>query len=128
MEFGVYTLGQYLKGSVRNISVPDKSLLSICSHVELDPDTPFGETTQKERDLSLAWLYVWIAGSPTQSGGYTEEDADWRSTTDSERMSAAVLKNYLDMANAIFEKYGLETISTKRWSMVGHGMRNPRKY
>lgn len=128
MDFGVYTLGQYIRGSVRNITVPDNSLMSICSNVELDPDTPFMDTTLKDRELSLAWLYVWIAGSPTQSGGYTEEDADWRSSENGERMSASVLKNYLAMANKIFEKYGLDTISTNKWGFVGSGFHNIRKY
>lgn len=122
------TIEQYIKGKVRNIEVPDNALASICADAEVSPQATFSDTTQKQRDLCLAWLYVWIAGSPTQSGGYTEEDADWKSSENGERMSASVLKNYLAMANKIFEKYGLDAISTGYWGMVGRGIRNVRRY
>ena len=123
------TISDYLKGKVRNINIPDDTLRSVCFDAGIsDPSQPIFSATEKERDLSLAWLYVWIAGSPTQSGGYTERDADWQSSENGERMSASVLKNYLSLANKIFEKYGLETISTGKWGMVGRGFRNIRRY
>lgn len=145
----IRTIEQYLNGKVRNITVPDNTIASIlldagCGSVSveekiideetgeetlvvvdkpIDKDTDVSLLSLRERELCLAWLYVWIAGSPTQSGGYTEEDADWRSSGDSERMSAKTLSNYLAMANKIFEKYGLETVSTGKWGMVGRGLR-----
>ena len=148
------TISQYLSGKVRNITVPDQAVTTMimdagCTDVTyektvIDPDTG-EETTEtvtekvtpetdvtllsdKERELCLAWLYVWVAGSPIQSGGFTEEDADWRSSDNGERMSAGVLRNYLAMANKIFEKYGLDTISTNKWGFVGGGFHNIRKY
>lgn len=122
------TIEQYLRGKVRNINIPDESLQGICFEAEVSPDTLLSETTLKDRELSLAWLYVWIAGSPTQSGGFTEEDADWRSSTEGERMSAGVLKNYLGMANKIFEKYGLDPITSGKWGFSGRGFHHIRKY
>lgn len=154
MADNVFTVEQYLNGKVRNITVPDNVISSIimdagCGTVTYDQTTTDEETglpvteavteqitkdtdvtllTLRERELCLAWLYVWIAGSPTQSGGFTEQDADWQSTSGGERMSANVLKNYLGMANKIFEKYGLDTISTNKWGFVGHGFRLIRRY
>lgn len=128
MVHKTYSLAQYLRGSVRNITISDESLMSICSHVGIEPYTDFAETTEKDREVSLAWLYVWIAGSPVQSGGFTEEDGDWRSSENGERMSASVLKNYLAMANRIFEKYGLEKVSPNKWGFVGTGFRKIRRY
>ena len=125
---GDFTIKQYLKGKVRNISIPDEALRSICADAGVAPDDYFEEATERQRDLALAWLCVWIAGSPTQSSGHTEEDADWKSSDTGERMSASVLKNYLAMANKIFEMYGLETVSTNKWGFVGRGFRNIRKY
>lgn len=150
----VLTIEQYLNGKVRNINVPDNAIASIimdagCKTVEVEKEVTnetSGETTiqtvtedvtkdtdvtllsDRERELCLAWLYVWIAGSPTQSGGYTEEDADWKSSENGERMSASVLKNYLAMANKIFEKYGIDTISLNKWGFVGRGFHNIRRY
>ena len=124
----VFTIKDYLEGKVRNIRIPDDAILSICADAGVDPDTLYAKATQRQRDLSLAWLYVWVAGSPTQTGGWTEESADWRSTDGGERMSASVLKQYLAMANKIFEEYDLPCVGEESWGFVGRGIRNPRRY
>lgn len=123
-----FTVEKYLKGKVRNVNIPDEALQSICFDAGIDSQDIVSEVTEKGLELAQAWLYVWIAGSPTQSGGYTEEDADWRSSENGERMSASVLKNYLNMANKIFEKYDMEKIGFGKWGFVGRGFRNIRKY
>ena len=132
MPTETYTIEQYLSGKVRNVSVPDNAISAIIIDAgcgsDVTKDTALSELSDRERELCLAWLYVWVAGSPTQSGGFSEEDADWKSSENGERMSANVLKNYLAMANRIFEKYGLETIRTGKWGMVGRGFRNVRRY
>lgn len=125
---GMLTIRKYLGGKVRNIKIPDDAILSICADAGVDPDTLYAKATQRQRDLSLAWLYVWVAGSPTQTGGWTEESADWRSTDGGERMSASVLKQYLAMANKIFEEYDLPCVGEESWGFVGRGIRNPRRY
>lgn len=124
----VYTIRQYLSGKVRNIAISDDAIMSICADAGVEPFTPYGDATEKQRDLALAWLYVWISGSPTQSGGYTEENADWKQSENGERMSANVLKQYLAMANDIFRKYDLPVVGEEPWGFVGRGIRNPRRY
>jgi hypothetical protein len=130
----VLTIEQYLSGKVRNINVPDNAIATIIMDAGITSvENPSKETdvtllSIKERELCLAWLYVWIAGSPTQSGGFTEQDADWQSRTDGERMSASVLKQYLAMANEIFKKYGMPLVGGESWGFVGRGIRNPRRY
>ena len=124
----IFTIQQYLNGKVRNINIPDDALLSICADAGVEPCTPYSEATEKQRELALAWTYVWIAGSPTQSGGYTEENADWKQSENGERMSANVLKQYLAMANKIFEEYDLPCVGEESWGFVGRGIRNPRRY
>lgn len=130
----VLTIQQYLSGKVRNINVPDNAIATIIMDADItsvehaDKDTDVTMLSLRERELCLAWLYVWIAGSPTQSGGYTEQDADWQSRSDAERMSASVLKQYLAMANEIFKKYNLPLVGGDEWGFVGRGIRNPRRY
>ena len=128
MDESVYTIRQYLQGKVRNITIPDEAMQSICVDAGVYADTPIEDTTIKERELSLAWLYVWVAGSPTQTGSSREADADWEHTEGGERMSANVLKQYLAMANDIFAKYKLPTVGGDKWGFVGRGIRNPRNY
>lgn len=130
----ILTIEQYLSGKVRNISIPDNAISTIIMDAGItsvespDKDTDVTVLSLKERELCLAWLYVWVAGSPTQSGGWTEEDADWKQSENGERMSANVLKQYLSMANEIFDKYDLPIQGGEKWGFVGRGIRNPRKY
>ena len=130
----VLTLEKYLSGKVRNINVPDNAISTIImdagitSVEEPNKDTDVSLLSLRERELCLAWLYVWIGGSPTQSGGWNEEDADWKKSENGERMSASVLKQYLAMANDIFDKYDLPLVGGDKWGFVGRGIRNPRRY
>lgn len=130
----ILTIEQYLSGKVRNIQVPDNAISTIIMDAGItsvenpDKDTDISKLTLKERELCLAWLYVWIGGSPTQSGGWTEEDADWKQSENGERMSASVLKQYLAMANDIFDKYDMPLVGGNDWGFVGRGIRNRRRY
>ena len=119
-----YTISQYLKGKVRNITIPDDALLSILVENDVDEHTPYADLTQKQRDLTLAGLYVWIALSPTTSQKVTDKDAEWEHSEGGETMSANVLNKFLRMANEIYMKYGLPTVGTNRWGMVGRGLHN----
>lgn len=116
-----------MEGKVRNITIPEKALFSICADADVELNCPFSDLSEKQKDLAVAWLYVWIAGSPTQSGGWTEENVDWKSSENGERMSANVLKQYLAMANDIFDKYDLPHVGDEYWGFVGRGIRNPRR-
>lgn len=154
MAENVMTIKQYLNGKVRNITVPDDAISTFimdagCTTVDVEkdvtgedtgessvtteqeqvtPDTDVTLLSTRERELCLAWMYVWVAGSPTQTGSNTEEDADWKHTEGGERMSAGVLKQYLSMANDIFNKYDLPLVGEEDWGFVGRGIHNPRKY
>ena len=109
------------------MAIPDAAIQSICADAGLSPSTAFSDSTQRERDLATAWLYVWIAGGPVQTGNVSDEDADWKHTEGGERMSANVLRQYLAMANDIFDKYDQPTVVLENWGFVGHGFCNPRR-
>lgn len=131
MAENVMTIRKYLNGKVRNIIVPDDAIATFIVDAGCDnsvsPGTLVSSITTRERELCLAWLYVWVSGSPTQTGSNIEEDADWKHTEGGERMSANVLKQYLAMANDIFEKYHEPLVGEENWGFVGRGIRNPRK-
>lgn len=122
-----YTVGDYIRGKVRGITVPDEALLSICADAGTDPCMLMSDATERERDLSSAWLYLWIAGGPSQRGSVRDADADWEHSEGGERMSADTIRRYLSMANDIFSKYDLPEVGGERWGFVGHGLRNPRR-
>lgn len=127
-ELGPLTIDSYLKGKIRNIEIPYNTIMSICADAEIDPDALVSELTLKQKELALAWLYVWVAGSPTQWSGARDKHPNWEHEDGTERMSANVLNNYLKMANAIFEKYDLAPVGEDECIFVGRGICNPRKY
>ena len=123
-----YTIEQYLKGKVRNITVPDEALLSILAENEIESGAAYGELTQKQRDLALAGLYVWVAMSPTTSQKVSDKDADWEHSEGGETMWANVLNRFLRMANEIYDKYKMPLVGNNRWGMVGRGFHDIRNY
>ena len=124
MPTGVYTIEQYLKGKVRNVTVPDNALLSILAENEIDGNAAYADLTQKQRDLALAGLYVWVAMSPTTSQKVTDKDANWEHSEGGETMSANVLNRFLRMANEIYAKYEIPTVGANKWGFVGRGLHN----
>lgn len=120
------TIGNYIKNAIRGITPSDDALLTICADAGVESETLYADATKKQKDLSLAYFYKWIASPLLQKGGYTEENADWRSSETGERYSAAMLQKYLDMANEIFEEYDLPTVGGRRWKMRGFGFHYPR--
>lgn len=123
----LFTICDYLKGKIKGIDIPDNTLLSICADVMIEPNALVSDVTLKQKELALAWLYVWIAGSPTQTGTTRDASADWEHSEGGERMSANVLKQYLAMANKIFDKYDQPLVGEESWGLVGHGFCNPRR-
>lgn len=128
-----FTIEQYLRGKVRNILVTDDALKTILADASvkagtIEAGTEVSTLSEKQLDLSTAFLYVWIAGSPTMSEKRSDKDGDWSHAEGGEQMSANVLNRFLRMANDIFAKYGLDNIGNNAWGMVGHGFHNIRHY
>ncbi len=126
MQTETYTIEQYLKGKVRNIKVTDDALLSILTDAGVESGADATKLSVKERELACAWLYVWVAGSPTMSQKVSDSDGDWSHSEGGEQMSANVLNRFLRMANDIFEKYALPKVGSNSWDMVGNGFHNIR--
>lgn len=122
-----FTLARYLKSKVA-ISVPDDTITAILAENGVDAGTLFSDATEKQRDLCLAGLYVFISGSPTTTEKISDSDADWSHSEGGQMMSANVLNNYLRMANAIYKKYGLDQVGSNKWGLSGHGFHNIRNY
>ena len=134
----VLTVKEYLTGAVGNVPVSD-STIKMClfradaltydedgEEKDTQFDTDITLLSKRQQDLTLAWLYATVAGYSSQSQNVSDKSADWEHTEGSYRMSASVLRDYLNKANKIFKEYGLETISTQRWGIVGHGFPYPR--
>lgn len=143
------TVREYLTGAVGNIPVLD-STLKMClfrakaltyetdvddgeGHVERKTentsfDTDISLLSERQSDLSLAWLYATVAGYTAQSGTITDRDADWEHSEGSFRITDKLRDLYKSYADELFSKWDEPTLFTSEWGFVGRGIRNPRNY
>ena len=122
-----YTIEDYLRGVV-NVSISDTALKSICKRLKITPGSEYDSLSEKQVDLSTAWLYVWLSGSPTTSSKISDKDGDWSHSEGGETMSANVLKGYLKMANELFAKWDEPAVGNDKWGMICGGLHDIRNY
>lgn len=91
-------------------------------------DTDSELLSEKQRDLSLAWLYAEVAGYSAQSGSMTDKDADWEHSEGSFRITDKFRDIYKKYADELFAKWDEPTLFSDDWDFVGRGIRNPRTY
>ena len=71
-----YTIETWLRGMV-DFDVPDATIMAILFNNEVAQGTPVGSTNEKQRDLSLADLLMWLSSSSTSSSGEYISDGGW---------------------------------------------------
>ena len=104
----VYTIDQYLRGKV-DYDIPEATLLAIMADRGIIPGMALSDLSEMQKDLSLADLYMWLAGTSVSSTGEYESDAGWQRQRSS--------KNVFDrgyfkaLANALYAKWGIATDS-----------------
>ena len=121
------TMEDYLRGKVAT-PIPDNTLASIMAEVGVQRGSAYDTLTDKEKDLCLAGLYVYLSTNPSQTQKVTDRDADWEHTEGGQVYSANALNNFLRMANAIYKKYDLPIVGNNKWGMRGGGFHNIRNY
>lgn len=138
------TVREYLTGAVGNIPVADNTL-KMCLYrggalsydTEIDGeitesytsfDTDIDLLSEKQRDLSLAWVYATVAGYTAQSGTVTDRDADWEHAEGSFRITDKLRELYKNYADELFAKWDEPLLFSDEWGFVGRGVRNPRNY
>ena len=89
-------------------------------------------TTEKQKDLALAYLLIRIAFNPVMSQRVTDKDGDWEHSEGSEQWSKSQLMQFLILARDLLAKWGIvdpriEAVAPK-WGMKGTGFRKIRRY
>ena len=131
MTTNAQSIEKYLQGKVR-VKVTDDALLTILvdagnsAGAKIEAGADVDTLSAKQLELATAYLYVWVASSPTMTEKVADSDGDWSHSEGGEQMSANALNRFLRMANQIFEKYGLNKVGGNSWGMVGYGFRNIR--
>ena len=72
-----YTIETWLKGMV-DFDVPAATIMAILFNNEVMQGAPMSDTTQKQRDLCLADLLMWLSSSSTSSSGEYISDGGWQ--------------------------------------------------
>ena len=72
----VYTIETWLKGMV-DFDVPSATIMAILFNNEVTQGTPMSSTSEKQRDLCLADLLMWLSSSSTASSGEYISDNGW---------------------------------------------------
>lgn len=71
-----YTIETWLRGMV-DYEVPEATLVAILFNNEVESGTHMSNTSEKERDLCLADLYMWLSSSSTATSGEMISDGGW---------------------------------------------------
>lgn len=124
-----YTIKDYLQGKVRDFDIPDQALLAICTDAGItEISAELSTLSEMQKDLAVAYTYLWLANGPVSTAKWSEADGDWSQSGGGQQLTATQIRTYIRYADAIFKKYGLDTISQNNWGMRCGGFRNIRNY
>ena len=71
-----YTIETWLRGMV-DYDVPDATIMAILFNNGVADGKPMSSISEKERDLCLADLLMWLSSSSTASTGESISDGGW---------------------------------------------------
>ena len=113
---------------MRNIDITDDAMMAALVDAQVEPGTAAMDATDKQKDLALASIFIWIAGSPTRSQSIKDADGRWSHEEGGEQMSALAANRYLAMANELRKKWGLTAVANSQWGFKGSGFHDVRNY
>jgi len=71
-----YTIETWLRGKV-DFDIPDATIMAILFDNEVSQGEPASSTSEKQRDLCLADLLMWLSSSSISSSGEMISDNGW---------------------------------------------------
>lgn len=95
---------QYLRGKI-DYEITDATMASILFDRGISANTSVENTTEKQRDLCLADLYVFVSRSSISTSGEYESDGGWQ-----KKKASKTINNrggYVRLAKALYEKWGV---------------------
>ncbi|MBQ9652285.1 MAG: hypothetical protein IJV13_08785 [Prevotella sp.] len=126
------TAEEYVKSISPNANISESTIKGILIDAAIEEGTPATELTEKQKDLSLAYLLIRIAFNPIMSQKVTDKDGDWEHSEGSEQWSRSQLQQFLILARDLLAKWGItdariESLAPK-WGMKGTGFHKIRRY
>lgn len=103
-----YTISAWLKGMVADFDVPDAAIKAILYNNGVDEETVMDDISEKQKDLSLADLYMLLATSSSKTGSIYDADGGWQRGRSTKNV---VDRNWFrDAANRLYLKWAPEKV------------------
>ena len=78
MAENIYTITDWLKGMVADYDVPDAAITAILYNNRVSASAAMDSLPEKDKDLSLADLYMFLATSSSKTGSVYDADGGWQ--------------------------------------------------
>lgn len=127
----VLTIEDYIRSLSPNANIGENTINGVLIDAGVTEHTPISELTERDKDLSMAYLYIRLATNPVTSQRVTDKDGDWEHTEGSEQWGKLQMREFLLIARDLLAKWGvtdprIESLS-HRWGMRGTGFRYVRR-
>lgn len=96
-------IGQWLKGMVADFDVSDSTINAILYNHHLSADVYMDEVSEKDKDLSLADLYMALATSSSKTGSVYDADGGWQRGRSTKNVVDR--RWFRDQANRLYAKW-----------------------
>lgn len=93
-----------------DFDVPDATIMAILFNNEVTSGMPVEKTSEKQRDLCLADLLMWLSQSSTASSGETISDSGWSIQKSNKQVTNRA--NYIKRAQELYAKWDSEKAKT----------------
>lgn len=97
-----YTIEQYLSGKV-DFNISENTLNAIFADRGVTKGTPLSDVTEKQKDLCLADLYMFMATSSTSKSGEYESDGGWQRQRSAKNVVDRA--GFREMARELYDKW-----------------------
>lgn len=97
-----YTIEQYLSGKV-DFNISENTLNAIFADRGVTKGTPLSDVTEKQKDLCLADLYMYMATSSTSKTGEYESDGGWQRQRSAKNVVDRA--GFREMARELYDKW-----------------------
>lgn len=109
------TIEQYLKGKV-DFNLPTEAIEAILADNGVTPGSSLASVSERQKDLCLADIYMWVATSSSQSGSESESDGGWQRT----RAAKVVVDRtwFRTLANQLYAKWNSDKATLTKGRMT----------
>lgn len=104
-----YTIETWLRGKV-DFDVPEATIMAILFDNFVVHGTPVSDVEERERELCLADLYMWLSSSSTTSSAETISDGGWSHQKSNKQVTDR--GGLVKKAQALYAKWGSDKAKT----------------